>query len=519
MANLFCSYSHQTAADLAASVQNQYVPFVPSILNLITEWTYSNAVRATRSNTRNNAPSSKALGAPSNMAPPAPLPRPKPRPLTPLEKSLKLHPDAPKAGDFHYGKQRDWDRRVKAVTQQMSPVAAAAAREGHTRHSLTPTQRPIGRSHGRLDAEDESGHRHNSREEATPRATASIALAVRRSPGPAERTNAQPHSAVAGALKSINPREARLAQDSAPQLCDRAFAEHIVQAYGFEVEQVRRLLHHIRTLGHRSPVTMDRASFMRACAFISNEDDEEQEQEEEEQEQEQEEEQEEQEEEQEEQEQEEEQEEEEEEEENRIYDKNEFLKHHHFDDDGDNDNGGMQERLLVRDMGPSKEVSDEDIPSPHPLNDIFTCPPSARPSTLSQTLHEMGVEITPTESDVTRSNYSEDAKEDEEDDEDDFIGDIEGEEEGPSGNGKTRRGKYPHDLIEVSRHEGDCHFNAVKGISIRWGVPRSTVRRLALVSPKQTRDAGNVWNTFQTWHRLVDPVKPNESGKSMDVLI
>jgi len=453
------------------------------------------------------------------MAPPAPLPRPKPQPLTPLEKLLMLHPDAPKAGNFHYGKQRDWDRRVKAVTQQMSPVAAAAARKGHTRHSLIPTQRPIGCSHGRLDAKDESGHRHNSREETTPRATVSIAPIVHRSPGPAERPNAQPHSTVTGALKSINPWEARLAQDSVLQLCDRAFAEHIVQVYRFKVEQVRQLLHHIRTLGHRSPVTMDHASFMRACAFISNKDDEEQEQKEEEQKQEKEEEEQEQEQEKEQkqkQEQEKKQEQEEEEEKNQIYDKNEFLKHHHFNDDGDNNNGEMQERLLVHDMGSSKEVSDKDIPSPHPLNDIFICPPSACPSTLSQTLREIGVEITPTESDVTHSNYSEDAKKD---NEDDFIGDVKSEEEGPSGNEKTRRGKYPHDLIKVLRHEGDCHFNAVEGISIRWGIPCSTVCHLALISPKQTRDVGNVWNTFQTWHRLVDLVKRNESGKSMDVFI
>jgi len=135
----------------------------------------------------------------------------------------------------------------------------------------------------------------------------------------------------------------------------------------------------------------------------------------------------------------------------------------------------------------------------------------------------MGAEITPTESDVTGSNYSEgmnkDVEQGDEEDDQDFIGDVESDEQGPSNHSKTKRGKYPRVLREVSRHEGDRHFNAIEAISVRWNVPVATVRRLALVSPPQTRDAGNTWNTFQTWHRLVDPVRPGESGMLNDVLI
>ena len=43
------------------------------------------------------------------------------------------------------------------MIKQMSPVATAAAREGYRRLSLTPTQRPIGISDGRLNVENQSG--------------------------------------------------------------------------------------------------------------------------------------------------------------------------------------------------------------------------------------------------------------------------------------------------------------------------------------------------------------------------
>ena len=165
-------------------------------------------------------------------------------------------------------------------------------------------------------------------------------------------------------------------------------------------------------------------------------------------------------------------------------------------------------------MDRSRKVSEEDV---------FSSAPSAHPSTLSHILCQMGAEITPTESDVTQSNYSEgmnkDVEEEAEEDDQDFIGDVESDEPRPANHSKTKRGKYPHILREVSRHEGDCHFNAIEAISVWWNVPVATVCRLALVSPLQTRDAGNTWNTFQTWHRLVDPVRPGESGKLNDLLI
>ena len=283
----------------------------------------------------------------------------------------------------------------------------------------------------------------------------------------------------------------RPAQDSITELCNRPFAEHIIELHGFNKEQARQLLQHIQGLGHSSPLTMEHASFISACAFISEDQDKDKEGEEEEEE-------------------EEEDEEDEEDKENQVYDKDEFPKDCHFDNDGDSDNRGFQEHLLVCDMDPSREVDKEDI---------FSSAPSTCPSTLSETLCQIGAEITPTESELTWSNYSKDVNKDEEENEEDFISDVEGEEEDPSGNEKTKRGKYPYALRDILRHEGNCYFMAVKAISVWWGASVSTVQHLALISPKQTRDAGNHWNMFQTWHRLVDPVRLDESGKSFDVLI
>jgi len=56
--------------------------------------------------------------------------------------------------------------------------------------------------------------------------------------------------------------------------------------------------------------------------------------------------------------------------------------------------------------GASKSRAREIVSKPKVSEDIFYMAPSARPTTLSDHLRQMGAEITPTESDVTGSNYS-----------------------------------------------------------------------------------------------------------------
>ena len=231
----FCSYSRQNTTDLSARLQNPYVPLLFSS-NFITDWIYSTTPRATRSNTRKDSLSAKARVAPPNALPPVAQPRPRPRPLTNLEKSLKHHPDAPKDA-LHYGQQRDWNRKVGTMIQQMLPVATAAAHEGYRRLSLTPTQCPIGISDGRLNVENQSGPQHNSRQEATPRATAAIAPAVKQS---VSQCNSQ-QEATPRATAVIAPS----VRSSMMELCNRPFAQHIVGLHGFSDKQVRQLLEHI----------------------------------------------------------------------------------------------------------------------------------------------------------------------------------------------------------------------------------------------------------------------------------
>jgi len=56
--------------------------------------------------------------------------------------------------------------------------------------------------------------------------------------------------------------------------------------------------------------------------------------------------------------------------------------------------------------GASKSHAREIVSKPKVSKDIFYVAPSTCPTTLSDHLRQMGAEITPTESDVTGSNYS-----------------------------------------------------------------------------------------------------------------
>jgi hypothetical protein len=131
---------------------------------------------------------------------------------------------------------------------------------------------------------------------------------------------------------------------------------------------------------------------------------------------------------------------------------------------------------------------------------------------LSQQLRQMGAKITPTENDITGSNYFDDAVDDQyEEDDNDFIGEGETVANGPSGKEK-RKGRPCRELREIARHEGDRHEQNLRGLATRFNVSMNQVRHLALVTFKGSRDAGNIWNDFQTWRKLVDPPSEEESG-------
>lgn len=52
-----------------------------------------------------------------------------------------------------------------------------------------------------------------------------------------------------------------------------------------------------------------------------------------------------------------------------------------------------------------------------------------------------------------------------------------------------------------------------------FGCSREEVFDLTHVHVKPMRDSGNFWNDYQTHRRLVDSLKPGESGKFIYVLI
>ena len=210
----------------------------------------------------------------------------------------------------------------------------------------------------------------------------------------------------------------------------------------------------------------------------------------------------------------EEEEQEEEEEENPGYDDNDFAKHPHSEEDEDGDDTGFKERLYVRDMDPTPRGV---FIRPAMANDIFSSAPTAHPSKLSQRLGK-SAPATPTESDLSGSNYSEKnhvsdrAEEPYEENEEDFVGEGDSPNKARSGRGRATGRKPCWDLREISRHIVDRHAEAVRGVAQRFGVSESVVRTLGLEEFKPSRDAGNSWNDFQTWRKLVDPLRQGESG-------
>jgi hypothetical protein len=96
--------------------------------------------------------------------------------VNPLFKALKDHPEAPSDDDvFHYGKQKDWARKVKEIGSRRSPLVSAAASEGARRLSVTPTQPPIGASKGNLRSVSMSSFPRNLMD-ATAQAPSNIGL-------------------------------------------------------------------------------------------------------------------------------------------------------------------------------------------------------------------------------------------------------------------------------------------------------------------------------------------------------
>ena len=168
----------------------------------------------------------------------------------------------------------------------------------------------------------------------------------------------------------------------------------------------------------------------------------------------------------------------------------------------------------------SKTHAREIVSKPQVSEDIFYAAPSTCPTTLSEHLHQMGADITPTESDVTGSNYSDHVV----DDKDrggygdaNFVGDPETNDQGLSGKekrkektkGKTSR--FPQELREIARHLGDNLFNNMQYLMHRFSVSFEDVKHLAMIDIKYSRD-GNTWNDFQTWMKIKDPLHNGESG-------
>jgi len=149
--------------------------------------------------------------------------------------------------------------------------------------------------------------------------------------------------------------------------------------------------------------------------------------------------------------------------------------------------------------------------------DIFYTAP---PTTLSEHLRQMGVDITPTESEVTGSNYSDHVVGNKDGGgygDIDFVGDPETNDQGLSGKekgkGQTkgRNSRFPQDLREIARHIGDNLFNNMQYLLHRFGVSVEDVKHLAMIDLKFSRD-GNTWNDFQTWMKIKDPLRKGESG-------
>jgi flagellar motor protein MotB len=199
-----------------------------------------------------------------------------------------------------------------------------------------------------------------------------------------------------------------------------------------------------------------------------------------------------------------------------------FTKDRRFEDDRDNDGSAFQERLRVRDMGAASKARPREIVSkPQVSEDIFYAAPSACPTTLSDHLRQMGADITPTESDITGSNYSDHIVDDEDGGgygDADFVGDPETNDQGLSGKEKGKKktkgktSRFPRELREIARHLGDNLFNNIQYLTHRFNVSFEDVKHLAMIDIKYSRD-GNTWNDFQTWMKIKDPLRNGESGK------
>jgi hypothetical protein len=152
----------------------------------------------------------------------------------------------------------------------------------------------------------------------------------------------------------------------------------------------------------------------------------------------------------------------------------------------------------------SKTCAREVISKPKVSEDIFYVAPSARPTALSEHLRHMGADITPTESDITGSNYSDHVAVDEDGGgygDADFVGDPETNDKDvprkEKGKGKTKgtTSRFPQELREIARHLGDNLFNNIDYLLHRFAVSVEDVKHLAMIDIKSSKD-GNSWNDF-----------------------
>lgn len=520
------------------------------LLRMLINKTFSNtsSARMTRAGIRRN------LETPSS---PLARPRPKPRRKHPAFRALANHPDAPSAEDnaplendyFNARKRKEWAAQVKSMAAQVSPLASAVASESARRLSLTPTQhsrggamyrfRTVVTSDSQLPTSTAqpsaappsvvAGPTQKTPAQAAPPAQTLLAAGnVPRTTAPTRQTSSRTAAPAQNPLaRDIAPSVAAPAQNTPPNTNSSSitnmsnhtgtlgdllhrqltgdYANYMVNNELHMSEGQRRALEqYIREMGYRRLSDMTCLVFRTACQEIiasgredppeteedENEEDEEAEDEEEE----------------------EDKEEEDESEVDRGFDHNNFRKGPRFDDDDDEDGGALQERLKVSDMGKRlRGYARQAKPMPPVEEDVFSSAPSASLSILSQQLRDMGAEITPTESEVTGSNYSEKATDSEQEDEDE-EGDEDVRGQGATARKqKPKRGRPCREVTEMALSEGERHANNIDAIALYFDMDPSQVKQLA--NPKEARDVGNLWNFFQTWRKLVDP--PNEEESSM----
>lgn len=207
----------------------------------------------------------------------AATPRPRPKPVNPLTKALKHHPDAPTDEDynFHYGKRKEWARKVKELEAQRSPVALAAAGEGSRRQSLTPSHPPTnisGAEATRVSANvvlhPQPSQKPTRQLNAEATTTTISRVSVPKPTPNVSGVDATPRASANAVLRSQPNAISQNPEDPMKRLCDPSFVRFLLERYEFDKAQRQALWRYIKRMGHSVPWTMDRYGLMTAADVI-----------------------------------------------------------------------------------------------------------------------------------------------------------------------------------------------------------------------------------------------------------